>query len=28
MDIDPYTVLTDAMKLIVVASVSKLDKLK
>lgn len=28
MDIDPHTVLTDAMKLIVVANVSKLDKLK
>ena len=28
MDIDPHTVLTDAMKLIVVAIVSKLDKLK
>jgi trk system potassium uptake protein TrkA len=28
MDIDPHTVLTDAMKLIVVANVSKLDKCK
>ena len=28
IDIDPHTVLTDAMKLIVVANVSKLDKLK
>ena len=28
MDIDPHTVLTDAMKLIVVANISKLDKLK